>query len=140
MSGSIYFIACLPMNAVKIGYTAAGAMNRLVAMQTGCPAPLKLYATVPGTMEEERRLHEAFQPLSIHGEWFRFEGKLHDMACYLSGNADRESFECALHDVLMQGLWHPHNNPMSQDDYDATGDWEPFRGLLWEKFGPWEDE
>jgi hypothetical protein len=137
MSGFIYFVACLPMNAVKIGYSQ-NPVSRVREMQTGCPAPLKLYATVPATMEEERRLHAAFMPLHIHGEWFRFEAKLHDMACYLSGNADRESFLGALHDVLMQGLWNPYKT-LSEDDYLATGDWEPFRKELWAAFGPWEE-
>lgn len=139
MSASIYFIACLPMNACKIGFTTVGALDRLAAMQTGCPAPLRLYATVPGTMEEERKLHTAFAPLHIHGEWFRFDGKLHDMACYLAGNSDRGSFLNALHDVLMQGLWNPHNSAIEdEDEYLATADWEPFRKELWDAFGPWD--
>jgi hypothetical protein len=130
------------MEAVKIGFTSSNPHVRLSGLQIGCPAPLKLLTYVPGSMDDERRLHKAFAPLHIQGEWFRFEGKLRDLTYYLSpiepGPVGRESFEGALHDVLMQGLWHP-NDPMSEDDYYATGDWEPFHELLWKIFGPWED-
>lgn len=137
MSGEVYFIACLPLGAMKIGFTRSGVVNRLSALQTGCPAPLKLYACFPGTMDDERRLHEAFAPLHIQGEWFRFEGKLHHFACYLGETRDRGCFEQALHDVLMQGIWNP-SDPLDEDQYLATGNWKPFEDTLWHLFGPWE--
>jgi hypothetical protein len=61
------------------------------------------------------------------------------MACYLSGSSDRKSFEGALHDVLMQGLWDPFNYSMTDQEYADTGNWEPFRAVLWNAFGPWSD-
>jgi hypothetical protein len=137
----VYFIACEPMEAVKIGFTKTYPVLRLAALQTGCPARLKLLAYVPASIDEERRLHEAFAPLHIQGEWFRLEGKLQDMIFYFDGNgrqSSRETFENSLHDVLMQGLWHP-DSPITQDAYSDTGDWKPFRDLLWTAFGPWEE-
>lgn len=132
--GQVYFIACEPMGAVKIGFTRQGVQNRQSALQTGCPAMLRLYGCFPGTIEDERKLHAAFKPLHIQGEWFRFEGKLVDMACYISETGDREVFEGALHDVLMQGLWHPSSD-LTEDEYLATGDWTPFRDLMREIHG-----
>jgi hypothetical protein len=134
MKGYIYFIACLPMSACKIGFTSGPARKRLAAMQTGCPAPLKLYATVPGTIAEERLLHQAFRPLHIHGEWFRFEAKLLDIAYYLSGDACRDVFEAALHDVLFEGIRH-QNNPAGAEEYARSGDWMPFEHIVREFAG-----
>lgn len=141
--GTIYFIVSETLEAAKIGFTRSDPRYRLASLQTGNPARLKLYGYVPGTIEEERLLHRAFAPLHIQGEWFRFEGKLRDFVYYLTDcdgrhPAGRDSFENALHDVLMQGMWHPHD-PISQDEYRKTGDWEPFRHLLWETHGPWEE-
>jgi hypothetical protein len=127
--GQVYFIACEPLNAVKIGFTRQGVLNRLSALQTGCPAPLKLYGCFPGTTDDEQKLHAAFKPLHIQGEWFRFEGKLVDLACYIGETRDRGIFEDALHDALMQGFWHPESR-FTEDEYLATGDWTPFRDLL----------
>lgn len=142
MSGFVYFIACPPLEAVKIGFTASHPRARLAALQTGCPSPLKLLTYVPGTTGDERKLHESFAPLHIQGEWFRFEGKLKDFTYYLTPTPElpsRESFGAALHDVLMQGLWHP-DDPVPEEQYLATGDWRPFYQLLWDHFGPWDQE
>jgi hypothetical protein len=127
---------------VKIGFTRSSPHARLATLQTGSPSPLKLLDYFPGTLDDERRLHEAFKPLHIHLEWFRLECKLQDFIWYLdhegNGPASRDQFEVALHDVLMQGTWYPYG-PVSADEYYASGDWEPFRALLWETAGPWEE-
>jgi hypothetical protein len=145
VSGWVYFIACEPLEAVKIGYTGQNPYARLAGLQTGSPAPLKLLAYVRGTQDEERRLHSVFAPLSIHREWFRLECTLRDFVWYLTNHepeareASREEFLIALHDNVMQGGgWHPAM-PMSDDDYIATSTWEPFRKELWDAFGPWEE-
>lgn len=144
MNGYVYFIACEPMEAVKIGFTSKNPFSRLAALQTGSPAPLKMLGYVPGTQDEERKLHAAFSPLGIHREWFRLEWKLRDFVFYLTGDLvgfeiSRQRFLNALHDVLMQGMWNPHQYEIPSDDYDLTGDWEPFRKELWDAFGPWEE-
>lgn len=137
--GYVYFIACEPMEALKIGYTKFHPRARISALQTGCPAPLKLYAHFPGSMDDERRLHQVFAPLHIQGEWFRKEGKLHDMAAYIGCTDDRAIFLDALHDCVMQGGgWMP-GHKLDCDTYFKTGDWEPFRKELWNAYGPWED-
>lgn len=130
MSGAIYFIACEPLEAVKIGFTKWSPVDRLRAFQTGCPAPLKLLGWVPGSMDEEQRLHRAFHALHITGEWFRHEGKLTHFVNYVTyPGADRLRFTNALHDVLLLGLWND-DSPMSEDEYNQTGDWHPFEDLI----------
>lgn len=138
MTGRVYFIGSTGLKAVKIGYTSGPPGIRLAALQTGCPARLELLADVPRTLEDERRLHVAFSPLLIRGEWFKLLAKLKDFAFYTGPNACRTVFHNALHDVLMQGQWHPEHT-LSQDDYFASGDWEPFRSILWRHFGPWAE-
>lgn len=104
MRGFIYFVACEPLQAVKIGFTKSHPHVRLRALQTGCPSRLKLLAFVEGSVDEEQQLHQAFRPLHIHGEWFRHEMKLRDFIFYLdapSGEpARRPAFESAVADVL----------------------------------------
>jgi hypothetical protein len=144
VSGFVYFIACEPLGAVKIGFTKQGPISRLAALQTGSPARLKLLTYFPGDLSDEARLHKAFAPLHISGEWFRHECKLEDFVNWVSGHGERvqstrEAFENALHDVLMQnGGWVPFH-PIKEEVYAATGDWEPFRELIWEVFGPWDN-
>jgi hypothetical protein len=144
VSGFVYFIACEPLGAVKIGYTGGNPYARMASLQTGCPSPLKMLAFVPASLDDERRLHDSFAPLGIQGEWFRYECKLVDLVNWMTSHgevegATREAFERALHDVLMQnGGWTPHC-PIEWDEYNATGTWEPFRPLLWDAFGPWEE-
>jgi hypothetical protein len=145
VSGLIYFIACEPLEAVKIGYTSNNPYARLTALQTGSAAPLKMLCYVRGTQDEERRLHEAFAKLCIHREWFRLEYTLRDFVWYLMKHetepreATREDFLIALHDCVMQGGgWQPEMS-VSDDYYYSTGNWKPFRKELWDAFGPWEE-
>lgn len=69
--GSIYFITCLDTGRVKIGYTSGSPEKRLKALQTGSPTILRMLAMYPGTVVEERILHERFGDCRLHGEWFQ---------------------------------------------------------------------
>lgn len=71
MSGEVYFIACTLTNRVKIGFTTGDPRARLKALQTGAPAPLRLLAVQPGSIETERDLHGQFSSCHVHGEWFQ---------------------------------------------------------------------
>lgn len=65
----IYFIQTGDNRAIKIGY-AGNVQQRLANLQTGSATPLKLLASMPGTVAIERSLHAKFSHLRTHREWF----------------------------------------------------------------------
>jgi hypothetical protein len=133
----VYFIACYPLHAVKIGFTRGSPRDRMSALQTGSAAPLKLVACFPGSVTDERALHEAFRALHIHREWFRYEGKLKDFACALGMTSERGGFEDCVHMVLKNGIWH-HSDGGTEEGYHATGSWKPFARLIASTVDPWD--
>lgn len=75
-SGSyVYFLLAPEVNAVKIGKTK-NLLQRLQALQTGCPVRLSLLGWVPGYSVEEKVLHSYFDELWLLGEWFRHSDPL----------------------------------------------------------------
>jgi hypothetical protein len=69
IEGEIYVIGF--GDYVKIGFTSGPLQNRLATIQTGCPEPLVVYASIPGAMRLERELHRRFAASRLEGEWFR---------------------------------------------------------------------
>lgn len=67
----IYFIQDQSTYCIKIGFTDGEAMDRLKALQTGCPAGLSLLSTMSGDKSKEKELHAKFADLWERGEWFR---------------------------------------------------------------------
>lgn len=76
----IYFIEAVGANAVKIGFTEQKPEDRLAALQTGCPHPLRLMGVMDGDVAEERRLHARFKRLRTTGEWFKLDDELRFLA------------------------------------------------------------
>ena len=74
----VYFVSCLDL--VKIGYSC-NIEDRMSALQTGAPAPLKLLGKIPGGSDKEKELHRKFSKYRLGGEWFTIEG---DLENYLS--------------------------------------------------------
>ncbi len=70
--GYVYLMGPDP-DLVKIGF-AADPRKRLRALQTGHPEPLTIFAALPGTMDDERELHELFSHAKTVGEWFDISG------------------------------------------------------------------
>lgn len=132
--GFVYFVECLPLEAVKIGFTRGSPRERLKGLQCGSPAPLRLNCYFPGSLEDERRLHQSFAFLRIHGEWFRASGKLSDMLYFLTSgspdgrNVGEDRFEHAVLYALYEG--RPDEPPEVRQIYDQTGDWRPFADLI----------
>lgn len=69
--GYVYFIKSEKTHEVKIGFTAGAIEKRMASLQTAHPCKLKLMAIIPGSMEHENSLHEKFDSIRLHGEWFR---------------------------------------------------------------------
>lgn len=65
----VYFIGG-PSGPIKIGISK-NPKRRLHGLQTTSPYHLKILATKPGDIEEERRLHSKFAHLRLKGEWFQ---------------------------------------------------------------------
>ena len=64
----VYFIEG-PGGLVKIG-TSLGVADRLKALQTGSPTPLRLIGDITGDTTTERQIHKHFAKYRRHGEWF----------------------------------------------------------------------
>ncbi|WDZ77915.1 GIY-YIG nuclease family protein [Ensifer adhaerens] len=67
-AGYVYFLWA--GDAVKIGFSV-NPLRRLTSLETGVSAPIARIAVVPGTLADERRLHNRFHRQRSHGEWFR---------------------------------------------------------------------
>ena len=72
----IYFIQSGTNGPVKIGYSAAGAEQRLANLQTGSAAVLRIVGLVNGSRKDEAEWHRRFAHLRIHGEWFKWAPEL----------------------------------------------------------------
>lgn len=67
--GYVYFIGNLTHQYVKIGYSL-NPKKRLTGIQTGCPFPVTILATMPGSKRIETHLHDKFRKWRTVGEWF----------------------------------------------------------------------
>ncbi len=70
-----YFIGNSDMGFVKIGISK-DPMRRIEQIRTDNPFPLALLCVVPGDEIVEKKLHRAFAPLRMGGEWFRINTAL----------------------------------------------------------------
>lgn len=69
--GFVYFIAA-GTEAIKIGYTKNGDINRLESFQVGIHLKLRLLKKICGGMKKEKELHRMFSKFRIRGEWFKY--------------------------------------------------------------------
>jgi hypothetical protein len=73
--GTVYLLHAEGSYFYKIGYSANNLAGRLRQLQSGCPFELRIRATRPGTMRDERNMHSYFSPFRVDGrtEWFEFK-------------------------------------------------------------------
>lgn len=74
-TGRVYFIT--DGELIKIGYSGAPEA-RLNDLQTHSGRELEILKTIPGTYEDEKRLHTQFGHLRVRGEWFQSDPELLD--------------------------------------------------------------
>lgn len=67
----IYFAEAVGVGNIKIGFTDGPVESRIADLQTGCPVPIRLLGTAPGTLGDEKDLHRRFAAQRVHGEWFK---------------------------------------------------------------------
>lgn len=65
----VYFIEAVRTDKVKIG-VAKNPKDRLKALSTGSPIPLKLLGVMPGDLKLEKEIHLRFKQCRSDGEWF----------------------------------------------------------------------
>lgn len=80
----VYFVEAEGFNSIKIGWTAGPPKMRLDMLQTGCPAPLRILAAIPGTEAKEQAIHDKFAHIRQRGEWFEATTELRDYIKNLS--------------------------------------------------------
>lgn len=79
----VYFVG--PVDGpIKIG-TTCDIELRISRLQTGCPAPLKVFALVEGGASLEAEYHMRFATHRMHGEWFEFCAAIQDEISRLGG-------------------------------------------------------
>lgn len=89
---SIYFIQCQSTKLIKIGF-ASNIKNRFSSIQTGSPTPLKIIGAVVCDKSIEKKLHDKFENIRVHGEWFK-------PSDYLLRIAEKTKGESGLHYIL----------------------------------------
>lgn len=72
----VYFIQSGHAGPIKIGYSTNPVQQRLAALQTGHPEPLRVLAEVEGDRSVEADLHQRFRRHRMKGEWFRPDPEL----------------------------------------------------------------
>lgn len=70
--GHVYIVQAEDHGLFKIGKTTTGVDERIKALQTGCPYPLRLYNAIPTYFPErlEKLLHTMLKEYRQAGEWF----------------------------------------------------------------------
>lgn len=75
--GHVYFIAAEGTDRIKIGY-ATHPESRLKSISSMSPVPLRMVATMPGRISDEKSIHKRFANNRTHGEWFHFAPDIYD--------------------------------------------------------------
>jgi predicted DNA-binding transcriptional regulator AlpA len=68
--GAVYFVQGEAGTPIKIGYTKHSVERRLKDLQTGAAFELRVLAQTPGCVSLERDLHQIYQRIQTHREWF----------------------------------------------------------------------
>lgn len=74
-SQGLVYIAGAGPDTVKIGFTT-NVRSRLKGLSTGSPTEIEVLAVFPGTMADERELHQRFAKDHLRGEWFRLSPEI----------------------------------------------------------------
>lgn len=84
-SGSVYFAVfseqvtetfVTPM--VKIGFTEGDPRKRIQQLATASPFPLQIVGVIAGSKQMEKEIHERFEDLRVHREWFFRDQRIDD--------------------------------------------------------------
>ncbi len=68
--GVVYFLQAGEGNPIKIGWSLEAPEQRRATAQTFNWLEVRILATSPGEMADERDLHGVFKHLHVRGEWY----------------------------------------------------------------------
>ncbi len=68
--GLVYLLWAVGTDRFKIGYTARAVGQRAWAIEAASPYPLKILASMPGRVRDEKDLQHDFRQHRSHREWF----------------------------------------------------------------------
>lgn len=74
----VYFIAAPEVSRIKIGYSQKEPNRRLDSLRGSAPCPLEPLGVILGDRSYEKLLHQTFEPLRTHREWYRADSALTD--------------------------------------------------------------
>jgi hypothetical protein len=136
LDGLVYFVVTSQEDGplrCKIGYTKGEPQKRLQALQCGSPAKLSIYCAFAGNKATEKRFHDTFAPLRLHGEWFEVKGKLQDFMIALLDDAmtrrpaDWTNVLIAVEVVILAD--EPIRDTDDKDEYLASANTEPWEWM-----------
>lgn len=134
-NGIVYFFVGKTGDSLtcKIGFTGGDVWERLRQIQASSPVELDIFGYFAGSLKLERRFHETFAPVRLHGEWFHAVGKLEEFIWRLAdcGAARRmttsDEMLQAVSDIIFRDTpMHPWT--LNADRYAVSADagvWEP---------------
>lgn len=75
MSGTVYFLADADYQFMKVGFSR-NVQRRLAQIQDGGPLQLFVVDEFPGSVNDERAVHDLLKEYRIRGEWFQSDAVL----------------------------------------------------------------
>lgn len=69
-NGSLYFLWAQWTTSFKVGFTRGPVGNRAFDIEASSPVPIRILASKPGTMCDEKKLHASLREYRSHREWY----------------------------------------------------------------------
>ena len=85
----IYFVQVNGGGPIKIGFTRHAPTRRMVKLQSDCPWQIILLGAIPGTVDDERKLHKEVAAFRTQGEWFEPTGAVLNLVNRCLARPDR---------------------------------------------------
>ncbi|MFL0798786.1 MAG: GIY-YIG nuclease family protein [Cellvibrionaceae bacterium] len=111
----IYFVQGDQTRRIKIGKTNNPMEDRLRNLQTGSPDKLSVIGMTFEPYANEELMHNDFQDLRVHGEWFEESSRIYE---YINGSCFKsiEGLYCVYFEVLAGHISFEEARSMSEQD------------------------
>jgi len=108
--GCVYFIKLNGLSPIKIGYTTnESPQSRLDQIRTCAPLGVELVGFIlsDNPYALERKLHDKYQHLRLHGEWFEITKEQVNSICNLYMHHDQRSEMAIIYEMYAKGMHLP---------------------------------